>query len=62
MKVIIEEEILRDIDNLLANLEDFVHGKHGEAITRARAEIVKYAPLPETKSGSHDLYGSSADY
>lgn len=35
------KELLNEIDELLARLEDFTHGKDGEDITKTRAKIQK---------------------
>ena len=41
MKVVIDDQLLNDIDDLLAHLEDYIHGKDGKAITTARGWLSK---------------------
>jgi len=36
---IISEQLVNDIDSLLAHFEDFTHGEQGEEITRIRKEL-----------------------
>ena len=38
---IISEQLVNDIDELLAHWEDFTHGEQGEEITRLRKELIK---------------------
>lgn len=57
--VVITEENLRAIDDLLAYLEDSIHGKDGEAITRARKYIVEYKPLEPIVSNAFDAGADS---
>lgn len=62
--VVITEENLRAIDDLLAYLEDSIHGKDGEAITKARKYIVEYKPLEPIISDVWDegcISGSARD-
>lgn len=54
------KELLQEIDELLAHLEDFTHGKDGKAITEMRYKIQDHLKSVENKICMHDFQLYSA--